>query len=345
MRTMIMGSGSLGIIIGACLSKAGVDVTLVDVMQDNVDALNTNGARVVGSLDMTVPVKACTPDRLEGLFDLVLLLTKRVHNPVSFPQVMAHIHETSIVAAMQNGVPEESVAEYFGEHRTIGCPVGLGATWLGPGVSESTSSYERLRDHAFELGELNGSITPRLLEVQKILQHVGAAHLLTNLIGARWSKLFINTTFSGMSAALNCTYGDVLDDDTALYCAARIGDELVRVAESLGIRLEPMQGGNIADFKLVEPVNIPEKRAMYQTVFGPQSRLKASMLQDMDKGRQTEVFFINGLVAEKGRKQGLATPFNDMVVALVRESEATKQLPTMSGNLERFKAIGARPFV
>lgn len=344
MRTMIMGAGSLGIIFGAHIAQAGVDVTLVDVMQDNVDALNANGARVTGTIDMCVPVKACTPDKLEGLFDLVLLLTKQVNNPVSFPVIKAHIHEHSTVAAMQNGIPEVSVAEYFGEHRTVGCPVGLGATWLGPGVSESTSALERVRAHACELGELNGQITPRLLAVQAVLEHVGKAQLLTNLWGARWSKLFINSTFSGMSAALNCTYGDVLADPTALWCAAHIGDELIKVAHAQGIKMEPMQGGNIEDFELVAPVDVAAKSTMYHDVFGPQSRLKASMLQDMEKGRQSEILYINGFVCANGKKAGIPTPYNDMVVTLVQESEQTKKLPVFAQSLDRFRAIGAKPF-
>jgi 2-dehydropantoate 2-reductase len=342
---MIMGAGSLGIIFGAHLAEAGLDVTLVDIMRDNVDALNSKGARVTGSVEMCVPVKACTPDELEGVFDLVLLLTKQVNNPASFPRIMAHIHENSTVVAMQNGVPETAVAEYFGEKRTLGCPVGLGATWLGPGLSESTSTLERLRSHACELGELDGRITPRLKEVQAQLEHVGKVHLLTNIWGARWSKLFINSTFSGLSAAFNCTYGDVLANDVALYCAARIGDEVVRVARAQGIKIEPMQGERITDFELLEPVDVAAKRQLYHNLFSPHAKLKASMLQDMEKGRECEILFINGHVSACGRKSGMPTPYNDMVVTLVQEAQSRGVLPVFDDNLARFHALGAKPFV
>ena len=345
MRTMIMGAGSLGIIFGAHLAQAGLDVTLVDVMQDNVDALNSKGARVRGSVDLCVPVKACLPDKLEGIFDLVLLLTKQVTNADAFPHIMAHIHEQTTIVAMQNGIPEGSVAAYFGAQRTLGCPVGLGATWLGPGESESTSSYERLKEHACELGELDGTITPRLLAVQSILEHVGKVHLLTNLWGARWSKLFINSTFSGMSAALNGTYGDVLYNDESLYCAAHIGDEVIRVAQAEGVRLEPMQGQDIAEFALVPPVDVAAKRELYHKLFGPQAKLKASMLQDMEKGRESEILYINGFVAATGTKHGIATPFNNMVVNLVQEAHTAKRLPLFADNLARFRKLGSRPFV
>jgi 2-dehydropantoate 2-reductase len=345
MKTMIMGAGSLGILFGAHLAKGGVDVTLVDIMQGNVDALNSKGARVTGTVEMCVPVKACTPDKLEGVFDLVLLLTKQVSNPVSFPRIMAHIHEKSTVVAMQNGVPETAVAEYFGKERTLGCPVGPGAVWLSPGLSESMTSLERIREHACDLGELDGRITPRLKEVQARLEHVGKVHLLTNIWGARWSKLFINSTFSGLSAALNCTFGDVLANDTALYCASRIGDEVVKVAGAQGIKLEPMQGERITDFELTEPVDVPAKRKLYHNLFSPHAKLKASMLQDMEKGRECEILFINGHVSACGRKAGDPTPDNDMVVALVQEAQKRGVLPVFNDNLARFHVLGARPFV
>jgi 2-dehydropantoate 2-reductase len=342
---MIMGAGSLGIIFGAHLARAGVDVTLADVMQDNVDALNAKGARVTGSVEICVPVKACTPDKLEGVFDLVLLLTKQVNNPASFPVIMAHIHENSTVVAMQNGVPEVSVAEYFGAKRTLGCPVGFGATWIEPGVSESTSTLERLKEHACELGELDGRLTPRLHEVQSVLQHVGTVHLLTNLFGSRWSKLFINSTFSGLSAALNCTYGEVLENPEALYCAARIGDELIKTGHTLGVKIEPAQGSNIDDFELIEPVNVPLKRKLFREVFGAHAKLKASMLQDMEKGRECEILYINGFVSSNGRKAGVSTPYNDMVVTLVQEAQTARKLPVFAANLARFRVLGSKPFI
>ena len=72
MRIAIMGAGSLGAIIGALLSKAGRDVMLVDANPEQVKALNEKGAQVVGHLEVTVPVKAITPDQMEGVYDLVL---------------------------------------------------------------------------------------------------------------------------------------------------------------------------------------------------------------------------------------------------------------------------------
>ncbi|MBM7617338.1 ketopantoate reductase [Weissella uvarum] len=75
-KIVIYGTGSLETIIGAFLTQAGENVTLIDVWQENVDTLNEKGAHVVGTTDLTVPVKAVTPDQVSDTFDIILLLTK-----------------------------------------------------------------------------------------------------------------------------------------------------------------------------------------------------------------------------------------------------------------------------
>ena len=90
-RIAIMGAGSLGTILGAYLSKAGLDVTLIDPYQAHVDALNTTGAHVVGKVEMTVPVKAITPDQMDGVYDLIFYMAKLPYNDTAIPQMQAHI--------------------------------------------------------------------------------------------------------------------------------------------------------------------------------------------------------------------------------------------------------------
>ena len=82
---------------------------------------------------MTVPVKAIMPAQMEGTYDLVIYLVKTTYNHVALPQIVPHLHEESIVLTLQNGLPEDAVAEYVGVKRTIGAAVGWGATWIGPG--------------------------------------------------------------------------------------------------------------------------------------------------------------------------------------------------------------------
>ena len=78
--------------------------------------------------------------------------------------------------------------------------------------------------------------------------------------------------------------------------------------------------------------------AFYRRVWFRHVKLKASMLQDLEKGRKTEIHQINGYVCQKGRAAGTKTPCNDLVVELVAEAEATNKLPDFADNLQRMRS-------
>ena len=337
MRTAILGAGALGIIIGARMAQNGQQVDLIDSFQENVDALNTNGARVTGFLELHQKVTALTPEEMTGTYDLVLLLTKQTVNQKALTELLPYLHKESIVCTLQNGVPEESVAEIVGKERTIGGAVGFGATWLSPGVSELTSSMEAIEKFAFEIGEIDGVLRPRLEKVKDILDTAGGTTILTNLMGIRYTKLLMNSTFSGMSAALNANFSEVLADSKAMVCVAHIADEVIKVCRGLGYQMVEMQGVDFGFLELTGKADIPSKMDLYRQVWGRHNN-RASMLQDLEKGKKTEIDYINGVVCNGGKKCGIPTPFNDKVVELVKEAEAKGGVNDFS-YLERFNEI------
>ena len=338
MRAAIIGAGSLGTIIGALMNHKGKSVDLIDASKENVAALNAAGATITGFMELNVPVRAYTPEQMTGKYDLVFLLNKQTTNPVVLKNLLPFLHEESIVCTLQNGIPEESVAETVGRQRTIGGAVGFGATWLKPGVSMLTTTQEAVRKFAFEIGELDGVVRPRLTAVQGYLQCVGNTEILTNLTGIRWAKVLMNATFSGMSAALGCTFGDVLADPKAMTCLAFIADECIKVSHAQGVRMAKMQGEDMESFEFEDPREIPAKMPLYKKIWGQHVKLKASMLQDLEKGRDCEIDYINGIVCRKGRESGVPTPFNDKVVELVTEAQSRRGVNDFS-YLRRFDAL------
>ena len=340
MRTAILGAGALGIIIGALMTKNGKQVDLIDSYQENVDALNADGARVTGNLELHWPVTALTPQEMKGEYDLILLLTKQTANEMALPRLLPHLHPDSIVCTLQNGIPEDGVAAIVGRERTIGGAVGFGATWLRPGVSELTSTLEAVEKFAFEIGELDGVVRPRLETVKEILSAAGGTTILTNLMGIRWTKLLMNATFSGMSAALGCSFRDLLADEKAMTCIAHIADETIKVCQGKGCRMVEMQGADMEFLELGSKADIAGKMDFYRKVWGRHNN-KASMLQDLEKGNNTEIDHINGVVCRSGRECGIATPFNDKVVEIVKQAEARRTV-TDFGNLARFDEIIAQ---
>jgi len=330
MRIALVGSGSMGTVIGALLSKGGEDIVLVDVNEAHVKAMNENGARITGHLEVTVPVKAITPDAMEGIYGLVIYLVKTTYDDRALPEILPYIGDGSAVITLQNGVPEERVASVVGRERTLGGAIGWGATLVGPGVSELTSDTEVM---TYDIGELDGSITPRIQAVKKILENAGIPEITDNLVGTRWTKLMANVAMSGLGAALDCTYGDILDDDKAIVAATSIIVETLKTAEALGIRMEPMQG--VDPNVLLDVIRQGEENALnvIRMVWGPHRGLVASMLQDLRKGIPCEVETLNGYLSRKSAEAGVPTPVNDKVAEIIRGIEAGKY-PLSFDNLD-----------
>jgi len=339
MRIAILGAGSLGTIVGAYLADGGMDVELIDAYQEHVDALNQTGAKVVGTTEFHAKVKAITPDQKSGTYDLVLLLTKQLSNGSILRELLPFINDESIVCSLQNGIPEDNVASIVGAARVIAGSVEFGATFIEPGVSSLTTEYTQFKKYAFQIGELNGETTDRIQRVKSVLDLVGGTHISDNLVGTKWSKLLINNAFSGLSAALNGKYGDILDDEVGIVSAVHIADETIKVGHAHGIEFVKMNGFDIASLELQSEQDIPERIKTLQYVMEPSRLLKASMLQDLEKKRKTEIDYINGVVSSKAAGTGIATPYNDLVVKLVQSAEETQMVPDFQTNIKAFEGL------
>ncbi len=332
MKLAVLGAGSMGTIAGALMTKNGYDVTLIDANTEHVDAMNKHGATITGKMELNVPVKAVTPDQMEGTYDIVFYLVKQTSNEPALKALVPHLHEDSVVCTLQNGVPEESVGKYVGREKVMGCAVGWGATWLKPGVTELTSETDKM---TFDAGEPDGSVKERTRKVAEILECICPVVITENLTGVRWTKLLVNATMSGMSVSLGCTYGDILDNEKSLTCVAHIANETLKVAEKSGITMEPMQGVDVNILAFSNREELKGKLELFELVFRPHALLKASMLQDIEKGLKTEINAINGVVCENGRKTEVPTPVNDKVVELVRGMEDGRYSAVFE-NLEMF---------
>jgi 2-dehydropantoate 2-reductase len=334
MRIAIMGAGSMGTILGAYIAKSGTQIDLIDANVEHVKALNEKGAKITGTVDFTTLVNALTPDEMEGIYDFVFYMVKQTYNEAALGQLLNHLDENSTVCTLQNGMPEEAVAKIIGTKRTIGGTIGWGATWMEPGVSALTSDPGKL---TFDVGELDGQITERLKFAKELLEKMCPTDILDNLLGIRWTKLMVNATFSGMSAALGCTFGDILDDEKALLCVKHIANECIDVAKANGVKMEDIQGfdlGTLLAFNTEEERD--SKDPVYNKMWGPHRKLKASMLQDLEKGRNCEIDAINGVVCESGNEVGIDTPVNDRVVEIVKGIQDKKYEYKFS-NLEMFE--------
>ncbi len=329
MRIAIFGAGSMGTILGALLTKGGCSVELIDTYHAHVDALNANGAKITGTAYMTVPVRAKVPEEMEGIYDLVFLMTKQTANAAALRQLLPHLGESSTVCTLQNGVPELSVAEMIGRERTVGGIMMWSAAFEGPGISSLCSELGNDSYPFFEVGEMDGSVTDRIRMVAQVLSHMGRTMITDNLMGARWFKVMINSTISGMSAALGITFYKALHDEKIKPYSFLVARECGRVCKAAGYRMPDFQGkdpADICDFR--DEAGMKECERMLTTIIPPENKTGiASMLQDLMKGKtETEIGMINGFVTEQGGKAGVDTPFNNAVVSIVRGIEQKEAL-------------------
>lgn len=334
MRVAIYGAGSLGTILGAFISKAGVPIELINRNKAHVEALQAKGAQVVGTMNFNQPVIAYTPDQMSGEYDILFLMTKQQHNAEVVQMLKGFLASDGVLVTFQNGLPEMQIADVLGEERVLGCTVAWGATMQSPGVCELTSEPDAL---SFSLGAVSEKKSKHFAKVKELLEKMGTVDVEENFLGTRWSKLLINAAFSGMSAVLGCTFGEAAGPKPSRRIVQALIKECIDVCQVGGIRIEPVQGKDIV--KLLNYTNALKRAFSFFIIpiaIRKHAKLKASMLQDLEKGKLTEVDAINGAVSEYGRKVGFPTPANDKVVEIIHRIERGELKPCFD-NLKYFE--------
>ena len=333
MRVAIYGAGSLGTILGAYISKGGENIELINRNKAHIEALQANGAQITGTVEFCQRVTAYTPDKMSGIYDIIFLMTKQQHNAEVVGMLKEFLAPDGVLVTFQNGLPEMQIAEIIGEEHVLGCTVAWGATMQSPGVCELTSAPDAL---SFSLGAVSAQRNKHFGKVKELLELMGTVDIEDNFIGTRWSKLLINAAFSGMSAVLGCTFGEAAGPRASRRIVQALIKECIDVCKAGGIRIEPVQGKDIV--KLLDYSGALKKAFSFFIIpiaIRKHAKLKASMLQDLEKGKLTEVDAINGAVSAYGRKVGCLTPMNDRVVEIIHNIEQGKAKPCIE-NLKYF---------
>ncbi len=330
-RNAIYGAGSLGTVLGAYITKNGGRIDLINRNKDHVKVLNEKGAHITGTVEMTVPVHAITPDEMSGKYDIILLMTKQLHNVEVVTMLKDYLADDGVIVTLQNGLPEPGIAEIVGSNRTMGCTVEWGATLSAPGECILTSEPESL---SFHMGKMEGISDEQFKRVRELLELMCPVHEEENLIGARWSKLLINATYSGLGTVVGGTFGDVSENKAAARVAVRCMKECIDVGHAAGATFAPVQGKNIVGlFYYKNALKRGFATMLIPIAMKKHRNIEPSMLQDLKKGKPCEVDAINGVVCEWGRKCGVKTPINDRIVEIIKKCQSGQ----MSASAENIK--------
>ena len=244
-----------------------------------------------------------------------------------------YLTEKGVIVTLQNGIPEPGIAEIVGEDHTMGCVVEWGATLSAPGESTLTSEPDSL---SFHMGKMKGITDEQVAQVKQLLETMCPVHIEENLLGARWSKLLINATFSGLGTVVGGLFGDVSESPEVKGIALKCMKECIDVGHAAGAEFAPVQGKDIT--KLFYYKNGLKKAFslfLLPIAMKKHRLLEPSMLQDLKKGKPCEVDAINGVVCDWGRKCGIPTPINDRIVEVIKKEQAG-ELPLCKENIKWF---------
>ena len=335
-KLAILGSGAIGSVIGGYLARAGNDVTFIDAWAAHVEAMRQNGLKISApDEEFTVPVNAVHLGEVCNIsdpFDAVVLSVKSYDTVWAVHCILPYLKATGLIISSQNAINDELIAPIVGFSRSIACVVTLGGASLyepGHAVRASVPAGP-----AFKVGELSGLPTARARRLADILGVVGPTDVTTNVWGERWAKLATNSMANPICAVTGLGSAGATRTPGVVDIMIKAAVEVVQVGTALGVQVEPINGVPAETYaRANDGEALEELRSRLDFGDG-----RPSMLQDVLKGRRTEIEYLNGYVAARGREAGVATPLCEAITQLVKQVERGEIKPDVANikPLERY---------
>jgi 2-dehydropantoate 2-reductase len=320
--------------------QAGEDVTFLDPWPEHVEHMRKHGLRVTHAMEVpefSVPVRALhltDAQRLarEKPVDVAFVCMKSYDTAWATMLIAQYLAPSGYVVSLQNCMNEATVAGVVGWGRTLGCIASsITVNLPAPGHIHRGAGKGGARHTVFRAGEVHGRITERAEEVRRLVGYSDSAKTTTNLWGERWSKLVANVMQNGLSACTGLPGVELVKTEPLRRFAGRLGSEAIRVGQASGYELEEilhLPPETIARAGEGDPaaIEIADAQRLKDTarVSGEQ---RPSMGQDMQKGRRTEIEFLNGYVVREGEKLGIACRANAALTDIVKRVERGELKP------------------
>jgi 2-dehydropantoate 2-reductase len=315
---LIWGAGAIGGTLGAYWARAGVPVTLVDIVPEHVEACRTAGLSISGPVEaFRQVVSALTPDGVSGQFDIIVLAVKAQATGAAVAALAPHLSADGYVLSAQNGLNEIAIAKAVGPERTMGCFVNFGADWLGPGEILFGNRA------AVVVGEIDGSIRGRTRDMHRLLALFEPNAVLTdNIWGYLWGKL----AYGAMLFATALTHDSMSEnfaDPRRLVVFDRLAREVMAVAAARGVRPVGFNGFDPAAFAPGAPEAGAAASVAALAEFNRHTaKTHSGIHRDLAvRRRRTEVDPQIGIIADLGREAGVETPAIRHLVALIHDIE------------------------
>ncbi|RJS83463.1 ketopantoate reductase family protein [Methanophagales archaeon] len=302
MNFLVMGAGALGTAFGGMLAAAGNDVTLIG-RERHMKPIRDHGLEISGiwGSHMVKNINAKSELNVTDKTDVVLLTTKSFDTEAAIRALQPHIHAQSVVISLQNGIGNEgTIARYVGEAHTMGGVVITGFEIPEPGEVNVTVTADTTK-----IGALNNKITPRLREIVAIFNDAGVpSDAVDNIQAHIWAKALYSAALNPLSAIFQVEYGRLANPHSFAIIEDMI-HEAFEVAAAEGVKLLWTQAEDYIVF--LRAKQIPQTANHH-----------SSMLKDIEKGKKTEIDFLNGVFVALGKKHGIPTPVNETIVRVIK---------------------------
>lgn len=286
MKIIILGAGGIGSLVGALLSKEN-DVLLIG-RNEHVDKIKKDGLEISGCINKNFKVKADTKIKNIEEDSLIILTTKANDIEKSLSEIKDLIKKNNVILCLQNGLGNEELIKNIADCEVVRGITTIGTIFLEPGrIICSNTGKIYLED--FEISNM----------INNVFNKAGLKTEISKNIKERiWAKLMVNCAINPLTAIFKAKNGELLKTPEIINL---IINEIVMVAEK-----ENLNFNREESFKII------------MEAIKNSAENKSSMLQDILKGRKTEIDFLNGKIAELGRKHKINVPVNEMLVYMVK---------------------------
>jgi 2-dehydropantoate 2-reductase len=309
MRMLVMGAGAMGTVAGGFMARAGHEVTLIG-RAAHMQAIADRGLHITGIWGEHHVTTLHPRSGLDGLnpgeFDLILIAVKSYDTRDAIAQLRPLVNHDTLVCAYQNGLGNaEIIAESVGWPRTVGARTIYGTRITEPGHADVTVIAQPTA-----LGVYSPEAPADL--VREIAAAMDAASLPTvytdRIATVLWAKVAYNCALNPLSALLDVPYGTLAETEHTRSIMEEVLEELYAVGQSMGIALEP-------------PTAAEYIRLFYERLLPPTAAHYASMREDFQRRRRTEIDALNGAIVRYANEHHVPAPVNTLLTRLIRARE------------------------
>ena len=304
-KVAVLGAGAMGCLFGGLMAEKGLDVVLIDVWKEHVDAINKNGLKMDGhGGDRFIKIKATTDPSTLKPVDAIIIMCKATALKTALTNSKNIIGGNTVLMSFQNGIGHEAIMqEIAGKDKVLGGTTTQASNIVGPGHIKNHGSLPSW------IGEYEGGMSDRVSDLAETF----TAHNLETIAVAdikkrKWMKLFALTAIGPLSSVFNLHHTDLYITNKNQKVSRSLGKQIILETRAVA----KADGVDVTEDECLE---------MFNKIVDSNQTNKSSMCFDILNKRKTEIEFINGAVAKIGKNHGIKTPMNDLMYDMIMVKE------------------------